>query len=174
LLCSIQVEQVHVEAGLTCSCAPTPHPVNPTLATFGNVGTPGRGVSHTSHFVDVSALLHKHVLHSHLSVDVGGGRIPAPHPVNPTDAVEGTTLTLGLGSPQTSHFVDVEALLHIHVEHSHISLLFPACGVIPAPHPVKPVVGGMGKSLAVAVCASGIRKVKVNRGSLSDLIVNAC
>jgi hypothetical protein len=50
-------------------CAPAPQPVNPVLGVADAGFGAGRGVSHTSHFVELALLFKLHVEHSHMSPD---------------------------------------------------------------------------------------------------------
>jgi hypothetical protein len=48
--------------------------------------------------------------------------MPDPHPVNPVFAGAAEGFVAGFGASQTSHFVEVALLLHMHVGHSHMPL----------------------------------------------------
>lgn len=62
-----------------------------------------------------------HVSHFHSSKDDFRTCAPAPHPVNPTFGAADTGLAAGFGVSHTSHLIEVALLLHMHVEHSHMS-----------------------------------------------------
>lgn len=173
LLCRPQTEHVQVPDDFAWLCAPAPQPVNPLLTTVLGAGfPPGRGVSHTSHFVDVALLLHIQTLQVHSSKAVVGFAAPAPHPVNPVSVVIEAGFAAGLGVSQTSHFVDVALLLHMHVVHSHIlSAIF---GATPVPHPVNAVDGAVDAEAAGAAGIAGSLKVNVNVGNLSMGVARDC
>lgn len=173
LLCKPQTEHVQVPDIFAWVCAPAPQPVNPVLATLGAGVAFGRGVSHTSHFVDEALLLHMQTPQVHSFEAAFGIAAPAPHPVNPVFDVEDVGLEAGLGVSQTSHFVDVALLLHMHVVHSHISLAI--FGAVPEPHPVNAVDDALdAESLGAAGVADDILKVKVKVGSFSTDVARDC
>jgi hypothetical protein len=146
--------------------------VNPVLTVLGAGFPLGRGVSHTSHFVDAALLLHMQTLHVHSSEAVVGTAAPAPHPVKPVFGTVDAGLTAGRGVSHTSHLVDVGLLLHMHVVHSHMSL--EAFGAAPAPHPVNAVVGALEAEAGGAVEVAGSLKVNVNFGSFSTGVSRDC
>lgn len=65
--------------------------------------------------------MHMHVSHFHSSEVDFGTCAPAPHPVNLTFGATDTGLDAGFGVSHTSHLVEVALLVHIHVEHFHMS-----------------------------------------------------
>lgn len=133
--------------------------MNPVLAIVGAGAASGRAVLQTSHFVEVALLLQSHVLQIHSSEAAVDFSAPAPHPVKPVLGVADTGFDAGFGVSHTSHLVEVALLWHIHVEHCQVSLVV-VFGVMPVPHPVKPVVGGTAALVGVA-CDSLKAKVKV-------------
>lgn len=167
------MEHVQVPDDFAWLCAPAPQPVNPVLTTVLGAGSPaGRGDSHTSHFVDAGLLLHMQTLQVHSEEAVVGFAAPAPHPVNPVLVVVEAGFATGLGVSQTSHFVDVALLLHMHVVHSHISSAI--FGTTPVPHPVNAVDGAVAAETAGAPGVAGSSKVNVNVGNLSMGVASDC